>query len=58
MDDAWVHGRVQAHEIIALGPQMSVRESEINLYCKASVCEDLKFDLCQMIIPCSCHAQP
>ena len=57
-DDAWVHGRVQAHEIIALSPQLSVRESEINLDCKASVYGNLKFDLCQMMMQCSSHAQP
>ena len=37
---------------------MSVRESETNLDFKVSVCKDLKFDPCQMMLPCSSHAQP
>ena len=37
---------------------MSVRWSEFSLDCKASVHFDLKFDPCQVMTPCSCHAQP
>jgi hypothetical protein len=37
---------------------LSVGEFEINLDCKASVHGNLMFDLCQMMMQCSSHAQP